>query len=186
MSRLAAFLLVLGALSGCDEADTTDTRPDRERIVESWNAATANVRVQGLPFGIPVADLTASGDVQTFTFRPNGTFSFLFDPADGRRVTISYQGQTYVSFPLDRTVSLSGDYTVDEATDQVTFSTIATATADDFRMGYRFGTLSGAGSLELVAEDPETLARLFGLADADAAELARVVTGGSVTYTAGS
>lgn len=185
-SGFTLLLLALVTLSACDESAPADTRTDRERIVGSWNAATANVRVRGLPFGIPVADLTAQGDVQTFTFRPNGTFSFLFDPADGRRVTISYQGQTYVSFPLDRTVSLSGDYTVDEVADKVTFSTVATATADDFRMGYRFGTLSGSGSLELVAEDPATLARLFGLADADAAELARVVTGGSVSYTAGS
>ena len=182
MARTLALLLALVTLSACDEVAPADTRTDRERIVSPWNAATANVRVRGLPFGIPVADLTAQGDVQTFTFRPNGTFSFLFDPADGRRVTISYQGTTYVSFPLERTVSLSGDYTVDEAADKVTFSTVATATVDDFRMGYRFGS----GSLELVAEDPATLARLFGLADADAAELARVVTGGSVSYTAGS
>ncbi len=134
--------------------------------------------MQSVPFGIPVADLASAGDEQTFAFSDNGTFTFVFDPAEGRRVTISYQGETYVSFPLDQTVRLSGDFTVDEGTKQIMFSTIATATADDFRLGYRF---SGQ-TLELSAQDPETLARLFGLASGDASELARVVTGGSVTY----
>ena len=177
MLRLAALLLLLAPLCGCSETDPAV--PAREQLVGSWDATTANVRVQSVPFGIPVADLAAAGDEQTFAFRDNGTFTFVFAPADGRRATISYQGTTYVSVPLDQTVSLAGDYTVDEETEQITFSTIATATADDFRLGYRF---SGS-TLELSAEDPQTLARLFGLASSDAADFARVVAGGSVTYS---
>ena len=181
MLRVAALLLLVTAVSACDEADPADTRTDRERIVETWSATTANVRVDGLPFGIPVADLTAQGDMHEFRFQDSGAFSFLFVPAPGRRVTISYQGTEYASFPVQR-VGLAGDYTVDEEADTITFSTIIGSTLDDFRMGYRF---SGT-RMELIAEDPETLARLFGLADADAVQLARVVTGGSVTYTPGS
>lgn len=177
--------LVLG-LSACDETDTaTDTRSDQERLVGSWKAATANVRVQGVPFGIPVADLANAGDEQTFTFRTDGTFGFRFDPADGRRVSISYQGTTYVSFPLNQTVSLAGVYSVDEASDEITFSTVPGQTADDFRLGYAFGSVGGAASIELLAEDPETLARLFGIASGDAARVGQVVTGGSIRYTPG-
>ena len=180
MTRLAFLLLVLVPLAGCSEVDPGVETPAAERIVGTWNARTANVRVQSVPFGIPVADLASAGDEQTFAFRGDRTFTFVFDPADGRRVSISYQGTTYASFPLDRTVNLAGTYVIDDGTQQVTFSTVASTTADDFRMGYRFtGT-----TLELSAQDPETLARLFGLASGDASELARVVTGGSVTYTA--
>ena len=184
MLRLVALLSVV-ALAGCDEADPADTRTDEERIVGTWDASTANVRVRGLPFGIPVADLANAGDVQTFTFRTDGTFTFLFDPAEGRRVTISYQGRDYVSFPLDQTVNLAGTYTVDESADRIALSTVAGQTADDFRLGYRFAGSTGT-SLELIAEDPETLARLFGIANADAARVAEFVTGGSITYTSGS
>lgn len=180
---LLSSLLALGA-SGCDEInDLTDDRTDSERLVGegAWTASSANVRVDGIPVGIPVANLAAQGDEQTFTFRENGTFTFVFNPADGRRVTIAYQGTTYADFPLNQTVTLSGTYTVDEDADEITFSTIASQTADDFEMSY---DLTG-DNLELVAEDPETLARLFGLADADAARIAEVVTGGSITYTQG-
>ena len=184
MNRLLASALALVALVGCDQT-TLDTRTDSERIVGARSATSANVRVQGLPFGIPVADLANAGDVQTFTFRTDGTFTFLFDPAEGRRVTISYQGRDYVSFPLDQTVNLAGTYTVDESADRIALSTVAGQTADDFRLGYRFAGSTGT-SLELIAEDPETLARLFGIASADAARVAEFVTGGSITYTSGT
>ncbi len=184
MTRLLASALVLVALAGCDQT-TTDTRTDSARIVGAWSASSANVRVQGLPFGIPVADLAAAGDEQMFTFRTDGTFSFRFDPAEGRRVTISYGGRDYVSFPLDQTVSLAGTYTVDESADRIALSTVPGQTADDFQLGYRFAGSAGAG-LELIAEDSETLARLFGIASEDAARVAEFVTGGSITYTSGS
>jgi hypothetical protein len=190
MTRATVLLTALLALgtSGCDQIDdlNNDDRTDMERLVGegAWTAASANVRVDGIPVGIPVANLAAEGDEQTFTFRENGSFTFVFSPADGRRVTISYQGTTYADFPLNQTVTLSGTYTVDEDADEITFSTVASQTADDFEMGYSFAGFTGA-NLELIAEDPETLARLFGLADADAAQIADVVTGGSITYTQG-
>ena len=182
MTRSTILFSVLVALgsAGCDQVTGSD-ETDSERIVGAWAASSANVRVEGVPVGIPVSDLANAGDEQTFTFREDGTFAFRFDPADGRRVTISYQGTEYVSFPLNQTVALSGTYTVDESDDEITFSTLAGQTADDFQMGYGFG-LTGR-NLELIAEDPETLARLFGLADADAAQVAEVVTGGSITYS---
>jgi hypothetical protein len=179
-SGLALSVLLALGTSGCDQITGSD-ETDSERIAGDWTAASANVRVEGVPFGIPVSDLAASGDRQTFSFDSDGDFEFTFDPAEGRRVTISYQGTTYVSFPLNRTVNLVGTYEVDEDADEITFSTSGATSTDVFTMGYDFG-LTGS-NLELIAEDPETLARLFGLADADAAQIADVVTGGSITYS---
>ena len=181
MLRLVALLFVV-ALAGCDAADPADTRTDEERIVGTWDASTANVRVRGLPFGIPVADLANAGDDHTFVFRTDDTFTFRFDPADGRRVSIPIPGTDGIGFPLNQTVALSGTYTLDDSTDKVTFSTVAGQTVDDFRMGYSFRS----ATLELSAEDAQTLSRLFGLADADAARIAEVLTGGSITYSSGS
>lgn len=193
MTRLTVLLSVLVALgtAGCDEvADVIDPRSDTERLVQDspWTAYEAQVIVDGAqfgvpgPFGIPVADLAAEGDVQTFTFRSDGTFAFHFDPADGRTVTISYRGTTYASFPLNQTVDLSGTYTVDERADEITFSTVPGQAVDDFMLGYDFGP-GQSDSVELIAEDPATLSLLFGLADPDAAQLARFVTGGSISYS---
>ena len=186
MSRLAALILVV-ALAGCDEADTTDdSRTDQERLVGAWTAVSASVNVQGLPFGIPVADLTRTGDVQTVTFRSDGSYALLFDPADGRTVTISYGGRDYVTFPLNQTVNLTGAYTVEEATDTVVLLPInAAQTEADIRLGYSFGAVNSSDSIVLTARDSGTLARLIGIASADAARVAQFVTGGSITYAEG-
>lgn len=184
MSRLTALVLV-AAFAGCDEADTTDdTRTDQERIVGTWTAVTASVNVQGLPFGIPVADLTRTDDEQTVAFRADGTYTLRFDPADGRTVTISYAGRDYVTFPLTQTVTLAGTYTVEDATDTVVLKTVS-GQASDLRLGYAFGAFSSSDSVALTARDSGTLARLFGIASDDAARVAQVVTGGSITYAEG-
>ena len=185
MTRAVALLCLLSlGLTACDARDVdSDTRSDTERLIGSWSAATADVRVQGLPLGIPVADLAAQGDEQTIALQSDGTFRFRFDPADGRRVTIAYQGREYVSFPLDQTVALSGTYTVDESAETIRFSTVAGQTADDFSTGYAFGSVSGRDSFALVVNDPETLGRLFGIARPDLARVASVVSGGQITYT---
>lgn len=185
MSRLAALILVV-ALAGCDEADTTDdSRTDQERLVGAWTAVSASVNVQGLPFGIPVADLTRTGDVQTVTFRSDGSYALLFDPADGRTVTISYGGRDYVTFPLNQTVNLTGAYTVEEATDTVVLLPITGQAGTDLRLGYSFGAVNSSDSIVLTARDSGTLARLIGIASADAARVAQFVTGGSITYAEG-
>ena len=184
MSRFAALTLVV-ALAGCDQADTTeDTRTDQERLVGAWTAASASVNVQGLPFGIPVADLTRTGDEQTVVFRADGTYALRFDPADGRTVTISYGGRDYVTFPLNQTVSLAGTYMVEDAADTVVLTTAGGQVAD-LRLGYAFGASNSSDFIALTARDSGTLARLVGIASADAARVAQVVTGGSITYTGG-
>lgn len=177
--RTLPVLLVALALSGCDE--TASDRTDRERIVGTWRATTANVRVQSLPVGLPVA--TLSGDEQTFAFREDGTFTFRFVPAPGRTLRLTVQGTLLFAIPVTQTVNLVGTYVVDEAADRIRFSTVAGQTADDFLLGYGFG-LTGGG-LELVAEDAAVLAVLLGLAGEDAALLATVVTGGSISYSRG-
>jgi len=174
-----AALVALG-LSGCDQITGSD-ESDQERIAGAWTATLVNVRVQGVPVGIPVSDLTSPDEENRIAFRTDGTFTFVYNPADGRRLRLAYQGTTYVDVPLDQTVTLSGMYTVDEDADEIRFSTLANQTADDFSLGYGFGL--GGTDLELDAEDPGTLALLFGLAGDDAAQFSGVVAGGSITYS---
>ncbi len=181
LPRLAHSVLALvlaAALCACDTEE--NVRPDSEEIVGTWGAGTANVRVRNVPVGIPVSDLATAGDEQTFAFRADGGFTFRFDPADGRRLRVSYQGTTYVDIPLTQTVNLAGTFTLDEGARRLRFSTIAQTTEDDFELAYDFNSTGDA--LELVAEDPETLRLLFGLADADYEVIASVVTGASISY----
>jgi hypothetical protein len=167
-------LVVLAALMGCDNEETT--RPDAELIVGTWLGETMNARtVVGL--SVPVLDLEGSGDVARFTFEEDGDYTFLYDPADGRALDIP---ETDVSIPLDQTVSFSGNYTLDEAD-----GTIFLSATDGFPLGatleYDF---DGDDALEVIIDDPETLGVLVGLAtDSPEIELlASVVTGGSIRY----
>jgi hypothetical protein len=175
----AALACVLAVAFGACDTQEND-RPDAEEIVGTWEAATANVRVRNVPVGVPVGDLAAQGDEQVFTFRADGGFTFRFDPAEGRRLRVSYQGTTYVNVPLTQTVNLAGTYTLDEAGRRLTFSTVPQTTQDDFELAYDFN--SEGDALELIAEDPETLRILFGLADEDYEVIADVVAGASVSY----
>lgn len=179
MLRALPVLLVALALSGCSEVDPGLT--DFDRVVGSWQARTANVRVQTVPVGLPVASL--GGDEQTFTFREDETFAFRFVPAPGRTLRLTVSGSVVFEIPVTQTVNLSGTFRVDESADRILLSTVAGSTADDFRLGYGFG-LTGAG-LELIAEDAQVLAVLLGLAPDDAAILASAVTGGSISYSRG-
>ncbi len=170
-------LLLAAPLAGCDEA-TTDTRPDSERIVGTWTAASASVIVRSVPIPIRVADLTSAGDEQSFTFAQDGRFAFVFDPQDGRTISVTALGQT-VSVPVSQTVRLAGTYTLDTGTQTITFSTVPGQTVDDFQLGYGF---SGS-RLDLKANDFATLVRLFGFAGTGADQLAQIVTGGQLSYT---
>ncbi len=178
--------LAVVAFPACDALDNGegDTRSDAERVVGTWDATTANVIVDVGPTNvpIPVSNLAAAGDQQRFVFNSDGTFTFVFDPDDDRRITIAYQGTTYVDLPLpDGPVELSGTYALDAAADEIRLSTLAGQTADDFTLAYGFGG-SSSSRLNLEAEDPATLARLFGLAGDDYAAFAQYVVGGSITY----
>lgn len=177
MIRLAALLLFVGALSGCDES-STDTRPDRERILGMWNAASASVIVRSVPIPVRVADLTTAGDEQTFTFAAGDRFTFVFDPQAGRAIRVTALGQT-ISVPVDQTVRLAGTYTLNEGTQTITFSTIPGQTVDDFQLGYGFS----GDRLDLKANDFATLVRLFGFAGTGAEQLSQIVTGGQLSYS---
>ena len=172
---LALLVLAAVALTGCDE---TDTRSDEEQIVGSWEAFRANVRVRNVPVGVPVLALTSGGDRSEIAFGADSRFEFVLDPADGRRLTVTYGGTTYLDVPLDQEVVLEGTYTLDEEQDQIRFSTLAQTTADDFELSYGLGAVDG---LELIAEDPETIAKLLGATNAGV--FAEIVTGGSISYS---
>jgi hypothetical protein len=170
---LALPLLAVG-LSGCDDQETT--RPDAELVVGTWLGETMNARtIIGL--SVPVLDLEEGGDVARFTFEEDGSYTFVFDPADGRELAIP---ETDVSIPLDETVSFAGNYTLDEGD-----GTIFLSATDDLPLGLTLEyDFSGDDELEVIADDPETLGVLVGIAtDSEELELlASVVTGGSITY----
>ncbi len=170
---LAALGLAALGLAACDTAETT--RADAERIVGTWEGESVSARTT-VGVSLPILDLSASGDVTRFTFGADGSYAFLFDPADGRALTIP---QTNVSIPLDQTVSFSGTYSLDDAAHTLTLS--AGSLPANVTLGYAF---SGDDALSVLAEDPETLLLLVGAATDDATIqlLASVVTGGSIRY----
>jgi hypothetical protein len=183
---LALAALAVLALPACGlVGGTDDPRPHAELVVGAWDATTASVLVDVGPtnVSVPVSDLAASGDEQRFTFDDDGTFSFVFDPADDRTIRVDPEGTTFdFELPLpDGPVTLSGTYELDEVANEIHFSTIAGQTADDFHLGYSFSG-SSSSRLNLEAEDPETLGRLFGLAGSDYEVFAQYVVGGSLTY----
>jgi hypothetical protein len=128
---------------------------------------------------VPISDLAA--DEQSFTFGGDGRFTFVFDPDDARRITVTYQGTTYVDIPLpDGPINIGGDYVVQEDGGKVHFSTIEGQTGDDFAMDYDFsGDRSG---LDLGIEDPRIFRLLFGIADEDYEVFAQYIVGGSIDY----
>ena len=169
---LLILVLALG-LAACDSATTT--RADAELIVGTWQGQDVRARtVVGI--SVPVLDLDMSGDVAQFTFGSDGTYSFLLDLAQGRELSIP---QTSVSIPVDQTVSFSGTYTLNEAANTLFLS--AGQFPSGLTLGYDF---SGDNALTIIADDPETLALLVGLATDDETIqlLASAVTGGSIAY----
>ena len=177
---LAAFAVV--ALPACDLlGDTDDDRPDAEVIIGTWDASTVNVLVDVGPVDVPVPVSDLAADEQWFAFSADNRFTFVFDPDDDRRITVSYEGTTYVDVPLpDGPISLAGDYQLSEDAGRITFSTIVGQTGDDFSMDYDIsGDRSG---LDLEADDPRVLGLLFGLAGDDYQVFAQYIVGGSISY----
>lgn len=169
---LTVLFLAVAALAGCDDQATT--RPDDELIVGTWRGDAMNARtVVGI--SVPVLDFQA-GDVVRFVFEEDGGYTFRFEPADGRELTIP---GTDVSVPLDQDASFSGNYTLDEGD-----GTIFLSASDDLPVGLTLEyDFDGDDALEVIAEDAETLGALVGLTDLEELELlATVVTGGSISY----
>jgi len=174
--------MLVVALPGCDHfGSADDDRPDAEIIIGTWDASSVNALVDVGPLTVPIPLTGLEADEQSFDFGGDGRFDFVFDPDDDRRITISYQGTTYVDIPLpDGAVTLSGTYQVMESSEQIVFSTIEGQTGDDFAMGYDIR--GNRAILELRAEDPRTLGLLLGLAGEEYEVFAEYVTGGSITY----
>jgi hypothetical protein len=184
MNRLLPYALALVALAlpACDFlGGVDDDRPHAEIIIGTWDANTVNVRVDVGPVTVPVPVSDLSADLQSFLFAADGTFRFTYDPADDRRITITYEGETYVDIPLpDGPIVVEGDYEVRQTEGVINFSTIDGQTADDFVMDYVISR--DRAGLELVAEDPRILGLLFGLAGEDYQAFAEYVVGGSIDY----
>ena len=173
MQRIILIVTLFGFASGlaaCDSSATT-TRPDSERIVGSWMGTDLNARIiGGISLSIPGVDPS----VASVTFGAGNAFSFLFDPADGSMLGIP---QTSVSVPLPDQVSIAGTYTLDESAETISVARPGIPAA--LELGYNF---RGDDDLELIAETPDAFADLLGLASADAALIATVITGGSIRF----
>jgi hypothetical protein len=184
MNRLLPLALAIGvlALPACDFfGGVDDDRPHAEIIIGTWDASGVNVLVDVGPVTVPVPLSDLAADQQSFVFTGAGAFTFTYDPADDRRITITYEGETYVDVPLpDDPVVVAGDYEVRQAEGVIHFSTIDGQTADDFVMEYDLS--NDRAGLELIAEDPRILGLLFGLAGEEYQAFAQYIVGGSIDY----
>ncbi len=170
-SALALAAVAFMGVSGCDAGD--DGRTDAELIVGTWDAETFNARtIIPLVGSVPVVDLESGGDEAAFIFEADGGYTFRFEPADGRTFEIEQAG---IVVPLSD-VTLTGSYTLDEGSGRIAL------TDADVPGGLTLDYDLDGDDLELIAEDPETLALLIGLASDDpiVTTLATVVTGGSI------
>ncbi len=167
---LSTLLALASGLAACDSG-TPSSLSDAERIVGSWQGTDLNARIIG---GFSVSIPGTDPSVASVTFASGNAFSFLFDPADGSMLGIP---QTTISVPLPDQVSITGTYTLDELEEAVSVVRPSIPAALD--LGYKF---RGDDDLELIAETPDAFAELLGLASADAALIATVVTGGSIRF----
>lgn len=169
MRHFAAVLVVVATLvAGCD---TTDDRPDSERILGTRTATTVNARVFGL--SVPVLDLTTREPESTVTFASGGGFDLDLYLPDS---LTAGQGGSQVSIPLPPSVSITGTYTLDSSSRTVTVT--RTDVTGTLTFGYAF---RGTDGLELIATDDGTFAALVGVAAGPSYEaLADLIDGGSV------
>lgn len=167
-----ALLAAALASAGCDEIGATVS--DSEAIEGSWTGSSLNVRLSvASGVSVPVPGLNVS--VATVRFSNPNEVSFRFDPADDAMLAIP---QTSISIPLPDEAILSGTYTLDDGNDRI--SVTRPGVAQTLVLQYRF---RGDDDLEIIAEDAVTLAALLGLAGPEAAQLAGLVSGGSIRYT---
>lgn len=176
MLRLSFLLSLALVLVACDSEETT--LPDTDLFVGVWTGTSLNVRTEvlGLPVTVPVYDVDDNGGTLTATFTESGSFTFNLDVEDGSTFDISG-----IEFPLtDFTVS--GTYTVDEGSEQVTLTLLSTDQGDLAGDGdYDF---NGDNRLELSIEDPELVTELVGLADVSLPD--GTIRGGSISLQRGS
>ena len=171
LNLLLAAALAL-AVSACDETDP-DRAPDAELIVGTWTGTSVNARITalgGIPVPIPTVDASAFGA----SFQASGV-QFSFDPEDDATLSIP---QTDFSIPLPDEISFGGTYSLAEDSGQLVLSR-PEVDGGELRLGYE---LRSATDLELIAEDAEAFAELFGLIGGDAEALAGIVSGGSIRY----
>lgn len=174
MTRALNVLLVAVlalAVSACDESDP-DRASDAELIVGTWTGTSVNARLTALGgVAVPVPGVDASAFGASFQ---TSAVTLSFDPDDDARLEIP---QTEFSIPLPDNISIGGTYTLDDSAGTLRLS--RPETIEDLVLGY---DLRSETDLEIIAEDAEAFAELFGLIGGDAAALAGVVSGGSIRY----
>ncbi|MEL7363769.1 MAG: hypothetical protein AAFN13_16960 [Bacteroidota bacterium] len=176
MLRLSFLLLFALVLVACDSEETT--MPDADLIVGAWTGTSLNVltEVLGLPITVPVYDVNENGGTLTATFTEGGSFTFDLDVEDGSTFEISG-----VALPL-ADFRVTGTYTVNESSEQVTLTLVSTDQGDLSGNGdYDF---NGDNRLELSIEDPDLVTELVGLADVSLPD--GTIRGGSISLQRGS
>ncbi|NNF56696.1 MAG: hypothetical protein HKN04_00505 [Rhodothermaceae bacterium] len=172
LRRLSHLVLILTAalgLAACDSAEEL-SQTDAELIVGFWLATDAGVRTIVPGVTVSVFDALGAGDEIAMEFEANGQFAFAFDVDDDASITVSS-----IEIPL-ADVNLTGTYTVDDAANRLALTPAGTSAAA--LVEYDF---NGENAFDLIVEDPELVALLFGIADADL--LATVVTGAELTFS---
>lgn len=174
-TALAALALALPVVAGCS---TTDSRPDRERIVGERTGTSVNVRVGSgsAALSVPVVDLEGiePGSESEFTAGGQATITLRFPDT----LTFSDGSGGDITIDLPPSVSISGTYTLDEDRDRVTIARADIGGEITLRYGFR-----GSDGLELIAESDDTFAALIGVAvGPEYQTLARAIDGGSIRF----
>ena len=171
--RLSHTVMILAIALGFAACDTAEelSQTDAELIVGSWLATDAGVRTIFPGVTVSVFDALGAGDEIAMEFQANGQFAFAFDVDDSASITVQGIGE----IPLTD-VNLTGTYTVDDANNRLGLTLAGVPSAA--LVEYDF---NGENAFDLIVEDPELVALLFGIADADL--LATVVTGAELTFS---
>ena len=171
MIRSRLLLVVLAALAwgGCDSNDLSDA----EQIVGTWEPVSINAIIGGsLP--VPVATLGQGGSSGTLLIESRGFFDL--DIALGGKVIIP---NTDVTVNLPAEVDLSGTYTLDDAAETITVTRGTRSTTVRYDLTPFLGTVE---SLQFVAQSPDELVALLGVAQEDAEAFFAVASGASIRF----
>ncbi len=173
MSRiliLSTLLALASGLAACDSG-TTSSLTDAERIVGSWLATDAGLRTIIPGVTVSVFDAIGANDRITIDFGSDGRFTSTFDVAPGTTIGIDL-----VQVALND-ATVSGTYSLNESTQRLTLTPDGSPASGDIEYDF-----NGDNQFELIFEDEELIASLFGVAGADVQILMNAITGAEITY----
>ena len=167
---LSALLVFALGLAACDTGTTT-SQTDAERIVGSWLAIDAGLRTIIPGVTVSVFDAIGANDRIAIDFGSDGRFTSTFDVAPGTTIGIDL----VVVALNDATVS--GSYSLDEDAGRLTLTPDGSPTSGDIEYDF-----NGDNQFELIFEDEELIASLFGVTGPDVQILMNAITGAEITY----